>query len=592
MRTKSGGYYLNLTIVAYTLLIIAISSIQLYYIIIPNYFHEEHRNLFHYYARQDSTLFANDYITSFVTAFSQPYLYDWLTWLWLWVGGDLIIWHRVLSLVCWLAFLAGVATAAQRFGDRVTMLGVVGIVIVQPIYLYQITSSLPHAFAYPLLIWAIVALVRGAEVFLALLTLLSGLLYPAVTPLIGLLLAWHVFVTQRGLRKQKSYRLRVLLVGVTGAIAVWLIFGTLSGPDNFGAALEPSQRAAVYPENGLDGRHFYGIFYPFKYVVEKAVTQFRTPIGPYAFSILLLYCILALYGFISLRKDNATWSALLGFIVCAVTVCVAIFLLKPFLVYRFVMYPACTILPLLFVAGLQRYCRWLDRFIPYPNTVALILLALFVVTLDSADQKKIGYWWHLGEEPRRVMAFAADQPPDTLFAAWPDPEGELEFIPYVARRPLFVMHKAHYPTYEEHIIAMRGRMHALIAAYLATDVAALRRLHCDWGVDFLIVNKAHFADDDGRPRYFAPFDDQIEKIWKRNRREEFLLRAPNPSSVALETASYFILDLKAVDCNLRQSERVSSLQVRNQNAYSGDDEAGRNSIVMDRQPNQVADHSE
>jgi hypothetical protein len=176
-----------------------------------------------------------------------------------------------------------------------------------------------------------------------------------------------------------------------------------------------------------------------------------------------------------------------------------------------------------------------------------VVLAVFALTLDSLDTLKLGFRWHLGREPQQLIAFAANQPPQTLFAIWPSSENALELIPYVARRPLFVMRKVHYPSYENYVQAMRKRTYALIEAYLATDQAALRTLHCRWGVDYLIVNKAHFTEDGSRPRYFAPFDDRIEEIWRGNRREDFLLRSPDAGLVALGTENFLILNLRALD---------------------------------------------
>ncbi len=450
--------------------------------------------------------------------------------------------------MCWLAFLAGIAVAARRLGDWVTVLGALGLVVAQPIYLYQITSSLPHAFAFPLLIWAVVALLRGSTIGLALITLLSGLLYPAVAPVLGLALAWSVFVSEGDLFKENAVRLKsLLLVGITGLVTVWLLAHSLSGTDQFGTAIEPTQHAEVFPENGPGGRHFYGVSNPIKYVLAKAVLQFKAAIGPTSFLILLLYCIYGVYGFFSLDKNGKNRKSLFTFILSGIIILMFVYFIKPYHLYRFILYPVFAVLPLLFVVGLQQSCIRLARFIRPPKTATIAVLALFALTFDSLDTRKLGYWWHLGREPQQLIAFAADQPPRTLFATWPGTETALELIPYVARRPLFVMRKAHYPAYEKYVLAMRERTHALVDAYLATDRAALRTLHCRWGVDYLIVNKAHFATDGARPRYFAPFDDRIEEIWRSNPREDFLLRSPDAELVALETGNFLILNLKPLD---------------------------------------------
>lgn len=558
MLTRTDARYGKVFGALFLLYVGAALFVQTSFIVDPSYLHEEKRSLFRYHQTGDPGLFAGDYIASFFAAFPQPYLYDWATRLWLQAGGDLLVWHRLLPLACWLTFLAGIAEVARRIGDRVTLLGAVGLAVAQPIYLHQITSALPHAFAFPLLIWAVAALVHGSTAGLVVLTLLSGLLYPAMTPLLGLILAWHLVGTERLFAKKNPERIRaLLLLAVTGAFSLWMVHAALQGTDAFGAALAPMQQTEAFPENGPQGRHFSGVFSPLAYVAGKAVTQFRWEPDLLSFLLLMVYACVALYGLAALERGSAGRRALAVFGFCALLLGTAVFVLKPFHSYRFFLYPAFTLLPLLFAVGLQRFCWAFRRGLRFPNAATLGLLALFALAFDSFDQKKLGYWWHLGADQQAVMAFAEARPQDSLFAVWPGSGSELEMIPYVARRPLFVMYKAHYPSYRDHLLAMRARMQALIDAYLATDAAGLRALHCDWNVDYLVVDREHFAEGYARPRYFAPFDRRIAEIWSGSRRQDFLLARPDPAWVAVATERYWVLDLTLVAGSRQADSRES-----------------------------------
>jgi hypothetical protein len=174
-----------------------------------------------------------------------------------------------------------------------------------------------------------------------------------------------------------------------------------------------------------------------------------------------------------------------------------------------------------------------------------------VLAFDSFDAQKAGHRYQLGTPGRQVMAFAAAQPADSVFAYWPTPTNELELIPYVAKRPAFVVRKVHYPTYEDYTLTMRARMDALIDAYLATQPGPLRALHCRWGVDYLVVERTYFAEAGQRPEYFAPFDSRIARLWNTHRRGDFLLAQPAPAAVVLDTGVYRIVDLAVLaggDC--------------------------------------------
>ena len=547
MLTGSGSDYSKVFGAIFVLYVCFVLVGQMQYVVDPGYLHEEQRSLFRFHQLNDPSLFDGDYLATFANAFPRPYLYEWLNRFWVWAGGDLLLLHRLIPLACWIAFLAGLAVAARHLGGWVVVLGVVGIAAAQPIYLHQITSATPHAFAFPLLSWGLVAAFRGSVRGLAFVTLLSCILYAATVPVLGLMLAWQVLINERLWRKPPSQQLwPLLLLAVTGGLSLWLMFGSLRGLEGFGAALEPMQRLDDYPENGPDGRHFFGVFNPLAYVLGKAVSQFRTSTALYALLLLLIYCLIGLYGLFSLRKTGTVRGVLFAFVLGSAAIWLAIFILTSFHSYRFVLYPVFTVMPLLFVVGLRQFILRYQQIFRFPEAVALGALALFALTFDSVDQKKMGYSRHLGPEQMQIMAFAEAQPPDTSFAVWPELETTLEMIPYMARRPLFVMRKLHYPLYEGHLLTMREKMDALIDAYLATEAMPLRALHCRWGVDYLVVKKAHFQGEDKRPRYFAPFDARVEDVWRAHRREGFLLSDPDFRTIALETEGHFILQLNTL----------------------------------------------
>ena len=93
-------------------------------------------------------------------------------------------------------------------------------------------------------------------------------------------------------------------------------------------------------------------------------------------------------------------------------------------------------------------------------------------------------------------------------------------------------------------------MYALIEAYLATDAAPLRALHCRWGVDYLVADRTHFGEAGTRPAYFAPFDARLEALWQERDHGDYLLNAPDPALVVLETPRHRILRL-AGPCEAR-----------------------------------------
>ncbi|MPZ11003.1 MAG: hypothetical protein GEU89_12455, partial [Kiloniellaceae bacterium] len=331
MPAAAAGRLERAVIAALLIYVAVVFSMQAYVVVGGDYFHEEVRSLFRYHPVSDSALFAGDYLAIFAGAFSQPLLYEGSTRLWLWAGGELLLLHRLLPLFAWLAFIAGIAVLARRLGDRVTVVGALGLVVAQPVYLHQIASALPHAFAFPLLVWAIVAAQRRSARWLAGLVILAGLLYPVVAPLLGLLLVWRVFLTQSVFSRQPVELAKaVLLVGATGLAALWLLYGVLSGPEHLGAPLEPLQGADVYPENGPEGRHFNGTLSPFIYVMAKVGLQFRTWFGPFWLALLSIFGLIGLCGIFALPRRSDAGRAMIAFIVCGTVLCLVISVFRPF----------------------------------------------------------------------------------------------------------------------------------------------------------------------------------------------------------------------------------------------------------------------
>ncbi len=533
----------------------AVLAFQIALIADPDYQSAGVALLFKYRLLGDPQAFGDDYLASFAAAFSHPRLYEAITRLWLEAGGDLVVLHRVIPLFCWLAFLGGMAVAARSLGDRVTLVAAVGLAAAQPLYLLQITAALPHAFGFPLLIWAFVALLRGTAGGLAAITLLAALLYPAIAPLTGLLLAWQVLVAGRLWRQRAADQAKgAILVAAVGAVALWLLLEAIAGPAQFGPALAPGEKADLYPENGPRGQYAVSVFDPLTYLAVRVFFQFHDVFADGRLLLLLLYGCVGLYGMLTLPKASGGRAALLAFVVCALVASLAVLVLRPHFIYRFAFYPAFTLLPLFFVLGVQQFCRRLAGLRRAPEAAALVVVLLFALSLNSFNARNIGYLWHFDARSRQVIDFAAAQPPGSRFAIWPERTNRFELIPYLSRRPLLVMLNFHSPSYESHLLEMRRRMSALIEAYLATDAAPLRALHCAQGVDFLVVDRAHFVPGAAAPWYLPPFDRRIAELWRANGAEGLLLRAPPPNLVALKTEDHFVLRL-AGPCPAEVSRR-------------------------------------
>ncbi|MBU2677414.1 MAG: hypothetical protein KJP16_10030 [Gammaproteobacteria bacterium] len=507
-------------------------------------FHEELRILYHLDPARTN---AKDYAGQFLGQFPQPYLYAFATEAALAAGTDLITFHKLLGVVCGFVALVGAALSGLRAGGIMVGLAVALLVAAQPIYHYQISSATPHAFAFPLLTWGLVCLLYERPYMLASLTVLSGLLYPPMSPLLGLMLAWYLLVSRKALSgKNRKRVVDILVLGITAAITVALLWRQLMPIDGYGATLAPGDKIDIYPENGPDGRHFYGVFHPVSYVFASAIGQFRNSL-PITLVINISFCIAAVagLGLYYLRTRTALFRALLAFIIPSVMFCILVTVFRPYMAYRFWLYPLFALYPLLFIYGLFTLCYDHRSTLRYPATAVVAVIVPLILALHATDRHRSFSSLRLNEDTHALMDHVRQLPADTLIAAWPSDE-ETDLIPYVAGRPLLVNYKAHYPTYEGHIANMRKRTFDLIDAYLAKDVQPLIKLKCRWQTDFLIIDQARFSEDGETLEYFAPFDKHIEGILKSIDKTEMILARPPANAVVFRSGRFTVLDLAAL----------------------------------------------
>ncbi|MCH8250635.1 MAG: hypothetical protein IH913_13635 [Proteobacteria bacterium] len=504
-------------------------------------FHEEWRILYHL---DPSRTNGKDYAGQFLGQFPQPVLYLYLTKAAVGAGVDLIIFHKLLGVLCSILLLAGGVVSGWRVGGALAAVATAVFIAAQPIYQYQLSSATPHAFAFPLLIWALACLLYDRPYWLAGLTVLSGLLYPPVSPVLGLVLAWHIAVTRKGLSGRNPDRVaNVLVIAITAAISLAFLLHQLAPIEGYGATLRPGTMLDIYPENGPDGRHFSGVFHPLGFVLDNAIGQFHEAL-PVLLIIAVPICIVAVagLGFYYSRKHAELFQPLLSFIVPSAMFCAFITLLAPYVAYRFLLYPMFTILPVLFVFGLLTLCYDHRSTLRYPAAVIVAVMAPLVIALSGPSAYSAFSPLKLDQRSGELMSYLQQLPADSLIAAWPG-GAQTSLIPYVAGRPLFVNYKAHYPTYEGHIANMRMRMFDLIDAYLAQDPQPLIDLRCRWQVDFLVADGTHFPREGVSLDYFAPFDARIKKVLSTADKPAMILRQPPADAVVFEAGRFKVLDL-------------------------------------------------
>jgi len=525
----------------------------IYFILDPSLQHEEVRIIFPYHRYADPELFQNDYITRYLDSIDNNYSFQMMNFAWANFFGDLVPFHLyVLPFVSWLAFLAGVHVAAKGMGGAPVAWGAMALALSQTNILYQILSSTPHAFAFPLLAWMVAAMQCRRCWLLMLLIILSAFLYPPCAVIGGLSFAWF-FIPTRAERQALpagawGWRRRILALVVTGAVALGVSATSLVRPNEFGQVIDPNTQVEAYPEAGSEGRHFIGTQKPIVYSISSFAKQFRLAIGSESFAkgLFLLYVALCL-TFLVAKRDDQRFRPLWAFCGGALVAGLLGALLVPGLAYRFIYYPLHTLfafaVPLVAVWGIQRFSSAagpIRRHLLLSSAVAVLLLSM---TMDRAyPGGKAALVIHLNSDQQKVLGFIATMPKDTLVAGWPT--GLIESVPYFAKRPALILNKTHYPIHTGYVAEMRRRMYALIDAYFAVEARPLVKLRDEWGVDLLIASEARLRKGPGKTDYFEPFETYLRALAQADPgRVPYLLR-PAPGAVLFRAGDLSVIDLR------------------------------------------------
>ncbi|MEZ5692067.1 MAG: hypothetical protein R3D71_10455 [Rickettsiales bacterium] len=546
------------------ILLLIISIFIIYYPIIgthisslfdPYLIHFEQCELFIQHRFLDPELFRNDYFLEYKSRFSGMIGYNWLNRVL--VGYfDIYIIHKVIPIVLLAVTILAMGIAAWKLGGWYAAWTTSVLVLIHPIFSYQITSAIPHMFAYPFTACFLAALVYGRVYMMGVIVVLSALFYPITAVVAGPTMAFYLLITNqksRGEGKNWSLSKRFILLLIVAAIPIWVVLSSLGKVDGYGEYIKPFTQTDIYPEvaeSAKGGRHFYDSFMPVFYVLGKFLFKMYVYDSIDVFINLTLFFItmfVCFYGFRLFCKDlsNAVskdrlqaflWSILMLLVICY-------FSFYSYY-YRLLIYILpliyCLVLPVSLNAVIKDN-RLARSVLPNIDSrfIVVILTIVFSLQINSTDLESNGYH-SFSDEYKAGYEHIKTTDKDSMIAGWPNRRGFIEFVPYLAKRKAFITLKFHEPFYHDFIMEMRSRMYALTDAYLATDMEAIYNLRDKFGVDYLVVELDYFRNDKP-PYYFNPFSKKIEELWMEGK-GKFILPKLYDKAV-FSHGNFYVLDL-------------------------------------------------
>lgn len=517
-----------------------------------------------FYQYQNDGPSSEDYITNYYLQAVSPIgfraLYQLAARFW-----DPIAVSKVLPYLLWVSLLVTVGITSWKLGGATTCFATLALTLFSVVFFGRMVGALPRSFGFPLLALALAAVVFGRVYWTGIMTVLGAAFYPLVTVITGMTMALVLLVLPskyRGEAAAWSYKKSVAVLLLTAALSGATALPQLQNGASYGRRVLASD-VESFPEAGLDGRYDPGDAPPFDHVGIEVIRAVLSQYGVSVFGLrpgevpanasvqilsaigLLALLIMILVGFNKQAPEAVTFRLLMMVLATGIAHAGALILL-PYLYIpsRYVTYTAPLFFVIIVPVGLYGMAASLSTLKEKASLLTVTLVALFVIVF--AGQRGVGYTVRVASH-RPLYSFIATLPPDSVIAGWP--LGIMDNVPYLGRRNAFLTYETHQVLHMEYMQEMRKRMTALIDAYLGQDIQPLLDLNKRFGVDYLLVDKRHFAKGSSLnpPWYFAPFREQILSLVAQTQGNAFVMSNRVDPAAIFWGGDILLLDLSLLD---------------------------------------------
>ena len=493
----------------------------------------------------DPTLFRHDYTADYYLSQWMPLGYRLLYGLWSYAFDPRLL-ERILPIVLWFSCWFPVYVAGKALGGRVNGAATLGIYACSSIFNFRMVGGMAHGFGFPLTWWVVAALLSGSPVSLAMAMIAAAAFYPIIAPVAAITLGIFVMfpfaapaVPRHAAWLRLAWGWRLAGLALPALLAFGLMASMVMPHTGYGPIINVHTQQAEFPEavNAL------AVINPFAYSIIAYSLQNSTRLGMEGGQLLTLGIFGLLFASILLHDARDKRPGNLKPYIIAVAVCfLGSLLLMQEHSYRFAIYN----FPVLITLYLPLCLRSISRFLPRNmRSLGFVFFVLgYIGLVAKADATASGYLFILEPFQQRANNFIATLPKDAVLAGWPgDRFGRVvESVPYVAQRSVLVTWAGHPIVHTDYVLTMRARMNALVDAYLAEDVGAIRDLRDRFKVDYLVVNR-HDFEGDTAPAYIEPFTSRAEALWTAHKGHFVAIRLDSQAGIYTD-GDISILDLK------------------------------------------------
>lgn len=417
---------------------------------------------------------------------------------------------KILGGILFLCQCLAMFALGHVFGGRPQAWAMAAMVWLMPFFLENISGGLARAFASPLLALAALALLRHRPGSVSTLALGGCIpyIYLPCAPAIFLSAIQRFRIGSGGSAKLKLILTLLVLILATGMA---YLNGIKPQDQGFGPLVSLAE-ATGRPEFGPDGRldlvplpnpFLDVVYYPFERI--GLFKEFGLIPG------ILSLVVLAPLLYFGARAVN--WRALafsfkplavLGGSFLAFYVAARFMAFTLFVPDRYMQYPVNLLYAILLSACLAGAFTRLK-----PGRTAAVCLILAMAALGALRLKNVALYDYSADAPLYAAVEAAT-PRNALLAGHPE---LMDNVMTFARRNALASFELAHPWSRGFWAQLSPRLDGFFAAYYASDADTVARFAREFGVDFLVVDEAHFTKEylAAKP-FFEPFGAAIKAL--------------------------------------------------------------------------------
>lgn len=514
-----------------------------------------------YYKLLDPSLFPDDYVTQYMQKVYGIYN-DKVTSLY-----DLIIksfykyvdWYtalKIVTLICIYITTLTVAVAAWKIGGAYVAWSAATLCYTLSCISYQITSAVPHMFAYPIIGMFFLSMIFGRVYWMAFINILGTFLYLPIGIISGAAMAGYLLImpsASSGEAIKWSFLKKFALLSFCGMVCIVNLYPVLTNHiEGYGEYIKPFKDMEKYPETEEEEMFAYATSSPIFYSLFQGTDSFKGG-GILVFLMTAFVCLFSIRKNVFFRwldepKHKVYRDRIIIYFLSVMLLAAIVYIFNNFNSYRFYIYSLpllyCTILPLMLFIFTKQYLISTKLNLKYCSNIALVLFTFaFAFLVDTNDKAKYGYNT-IPESDKVIYEFASKTSKDTLFAGMPGLDrysvNLIDYLPFISKRPVFISTRIHQSLHKDYLLEMRRRMNLTIDSYYSNNKDAIRLLHEQNNVDYLIIDTKYYEKE---PEYFQPFKDRIKKAFEEAKNNKpFILE--NLDKAVIKSGSIYLFNLK------------------------------------------------